>query len=226
VLTAFSPRLDILSPPQGRLWNELAPLPSDFVLYGGTAVALHLGHRASIDFDFFALTSFDPDRLYRSLPFLTGAEVLQKAACTLTCLVDRQGEIRVSFFGVPGLGRVREPVVCSDNELPIASLIDLAGMKAAVVQKRAEAKDYLDLDAMLSHGISLPAALAAAHHIYGYPFNPQITLKALTYFADGDLASLPAAVRQRLMGAVKSVRLDRLPDLQELWRIPPSVSLD
>jgi Nucleotidyl transferase AbiEii toxin, Type IV TA system len=218
----FSPRLHILSMPQRRLWNELTPLRSKFVLYGGTGVALHLGHRASIDFDFFTSTSFDPDGLYRSLPFLTGAEVLQQAADTLTCLVDRQGEIRVSFFGIAGLGRVREPVVCPDNELPIASLIDLAGMKAAVVQKRAEAKDYLDLDAILSHDISLPAALAAAHHIYGHSFNPQITLKALTYFADGDLASLPAEVRQRLIGAVKNVHLDRLPGLEELRRMPPS----
>jgi hypothetical protein len=222
VLTAF--RLDILSPPQRRLWNELTPLRSEFVLYG-TAVALHLGHRASIDFDFFTSTRFDPDWLYRSSPFLMGAEVLQKAADTLTCLVERQGEIRVSFFGVPGLGRVREPVVSPDNELPIASLIDLAGMKAAVVQKRAEAKDYLDLDAMLSHGIPLRAALAAAHHIYGHLFNPQITLKALTYFADGDLASMPVEVRQRLIGAVKSVRFDRSPDLEELRRIPPSGSV-
>jgi hypothetical protein len=197
-------------------------LPSEFVLYGGTAVALHLGHRASIDFDFFASTSFDPDRLYSSLPFLHGTEVVQRAADTLTCLIDRHGEIRVSFFGVPGLGRVREPVVSPDNDLAIASLMDLAGMKAAVVQKRAEAKDYIDLDAMLSHGISLSAALASAEHVYGRLFNAQITLKALTYFADGDLATLPAGTRHRLIEAVKGVRLDRLPDLQEIRQIPPS----
>ncbi len=97
-------------------------------------------------------------------------------------------------------------------------------MKAAVVQRRAEAKDYLDLDAILAHGIDLPAALAAASHIYGRAFNPQITLKALTYFADGDLAAVPATVRQRLTQAVKGVRLDRLPDVKEL-RHPPSENL-
>ena len=49
----FSPRLDILPPPQISLWPELGQVPADFALYGGTALALHLGHRESIDFDFF-----------------------------------------------------------------------------------------------------------------------------------------------------------------------------
>lgn len=160
--------------------------------------------------------------MYGSLPFLRGAEVLQKASDTLTCLVDRQGEVRVSFFGVAGLAAVREPVVSLDNQLPVAALIDLAGTKAAVIQKRAQAKDYIDLDAILSRGISLSATLAAAKHIYGRAFNPQITLKALTYFADGDLPSLPVDIRLRLIQAVKSVSLDHLPDLEALRRIPPS----
>src|SRR5512132_3735916 len=112
---AFHPHLEILPPAQRRLWDELAPLCSDFVLYGGTAVTLHLGHRASLDFDFFGSGGFDPDRLYRLLPFLHGAEVLQKAPDTLTCLVDRSGEVRISFFGVPGLEQVREPLVCPGN---------------------------------------------------------------------------------------------------------------
>ena len=51
----FTPRLDILPPPQRRLWDELAAIPPEFVLYGGTAIALHLGHRQSVDFDFLAI---------------------------------------------------------------------------------------------------------------------------------------------------------------------------
>lgn len=48
----FQPRLDILPPAQRALWDELGGLPHGFVLYGGTALALRLGHRQSIDFDF------------------------------------------------------------------------------------------------------------------------------------------------------------------------------
>lgn len=49
----FSPQLGILPPPQRRLWPELSAVPPSFVLYGGTAIALYLGHRPSVDFGFF-----------------------------------------------------------------------------------------------------------------------------------------------------------------------------
>ena len=62
----FRPRLDILPPAQRRLWDELGSVPEHFVLYGGTALALHLGHRQSEDFDFFADRDIDPDLLYRT----------------------------------------------------------------------------------------------------------------------------------------------------------------
>jgi hypothetical protein len=65
----FDPRLDILPESQLRLWQELDAVPSDFVLYGGTGLALQLGHRASEDFDFFSSSGFEPDRLRSRLPF-------------------------------------------------------------------------------------------------------------------------------------------------------------
>jgi hypothetical protein len=58
------PRLDILPPEQRQLWPELAQVGDEaFVLYGGTAVALYLGHRESIDFDFFTDQTFLPEQL-------------------------------------------------------------------------------------------------------------------------------------------------------------------
>ena len=62
----FHPRLDILPPEQRRLWNELGSVPTEFVLYGGTAIALHLGHRDSVDFDFFANVAVRSRRYPRS----------------------------------------------------------------------------------------------------------------------------------------------------------------
>lgn len=210
----FRPRLDILPPAQRRLWNELGAVPGHFVLYGGTALALHLDHRRSEDFDFFADRYIDPDALYRSTPFLRDSRITQQEPNTLTCLVDRGGPVKVSFFGLPHLARIRAPVIAEDNGLGIASLLDLGGTKAAVVQQRAQSKDYIDIDALITlGGIDLPMQLAAARAIYGPHFAPTPTLKALTYFGDGDLPSLPDDVRKRLAHAVSAVDPLRLPSL-------------
>ena len=64
----FLPRLDILPPAQRRLWDELTEVPPEFVLYGGTAIALHLGHRQSVDFDFFGIQPLDPTALTLASP--------------------------------------------------------------------------------------------------------------------------------------------------------------
>jgi len=210
------PRLDILPPAQRALWPELGTTPPDFTLYGGTAIALRLGHRASADFDFFGRASFDPDRLLSAVPYLSGSRVLQREENTLTCLLTRGGPVQVSFFGLPTIGRIEEPTPVEGPGFPVASLIDLAGMKAAVLQKRAQAKDYLDIDALITAGVALPTALAAGRAIYGNAFEPQITVKALTYFGDGDLPTLPAQVQRRLVAAATTVDLNALPSIRLL----------
>ena len=53
-----------------------------------------------------------------------------------------------------------------------------------MVQKRAEARDYLDIDALILHGVDLAVALAAGRVVYGRSFNPMVTLKALSFFED------------------------------------------
>jgi hypothetical protein len=210
----LTPRLQILPPAQRVVWQELAQVPPEFALYGGTGIALRLGHRQSVDFDLFAARAFDPDGLPARIPFLLDADVLQKEENTLTVIVDRGAPVQVSFFGVPKLGQVLEPEPCTDTGVRVASLLDLAGTKLTVVQKRAEARDYVDLDAILDSGlVDLPAAIAAAKLIYGRQFNPQISLKALSFFDDGTLPQLSRPVRNRLVAAVRAVDLDSLPQL-------------
>lgn len=161
---AFTPKLTTLPAPQIRLWDELGGTPAEFTLYGGTALALRLGHRTS-----------------------------------------------VSFFGNLGLGQVEESELAEGVPVRVASLLDIGGTKVAVVQKRAEVKDYIDVDALLSAGLSMSMLLAAGKVVYGSRFNPLITLKALSYY--GDLPSLPAEVRTRLSRAVASVDVGKLPVL-------------
>ena len=205
------PNLSMLPPPQLELWPELGATPESFTLYGGTALTLRLGHRASVDFDFFSNVPFDPERLASALPYLKDAGRVQMAPDTLTCRVDRGGAVLVSFFGGLGLGQVAERYQVKGMSLYVASLLDIAGTKMAVVQKRAEAKDYLDIDALLRHGVDLPTALAAGSVVYGRSFNPLITLKALSFF--DDVPMLSAEVRERLSAAVEAVDVTKLPVL-------------
>lgn len=189
-------------------------MPSEFVLYGGTALTLRLGHRLSEDFDLFANRSFHPDELEREVSFLAGSIRLQASPNTLVSRVARpEGSTKVSFFGGLPLRRVGDPERAAGNGLLIASLVDLAATKVKVVQDRAEAKDYLDVFRILEEGVDLALALASAQAVYGSVFNPLLSLKALSYFGDGDLGTLPEKVRSRLAAAVASVDPTRLPEV-------------
>lgn len=222
---SFTPRVDVLPPAQQRLWRELDGTPTGFVLYGGTALALRLGHRQSADFDFFSSADVDSGRLLREAPYLREAEVVQRGPDTLTCLVDRGGPVRVSFFGGLNLRRVADPDALAAPAIRIASLLDLAATKAEVVQARAAAKDYLDVDALIQRaGISLPDALGAAAAVFGPAFNPVLTVKALSFFGDGDLGTLPGEVRRRLLDAASTVDPTRLPRFDALAGVAPEAS--
>jgi len=187
------------------------------VLYGETALALHLAHRKSVDFDLFGSRALDLAQIEQGISFLKGANIIQRDKNTLSAIVDRGGPVKVSFFGVPNLPRLAAAVVAKDNGLGIASLLDLAGTKASVIQVRAEAKDYIDIDALITAGkVDLPLALSAARRLYGSTFNPQITLKALSFFDDGDLRLLPEDMKLRLVTAAREVDLDHLPGIDKV----------
>ncbi len=208
-MSEFTPRLDILPPPQRRLWEELGATPPEFTLYGGTAIALHLGHRQSVDFDFFGAEEFDPDPLFNAIPYLQGGVVTQSAKSTLSVRVARGGDVYLSFFGVPELGEVERPLIAEDINIKVASLIDLAASKMRVIQARAEMKDYVDIDALFSNGIRPSHALSAAEAVYGDRFNRNISHKALTYFEEGNLGKLQAALKKRLVAAARSIDPNR-----------------
>ena len=111
-------------------------------MYGGTAIALRLGHRASVDFDFFADSPFTPNALLQKVPYLKGATLRRSEPNTLTVTVERGRPVQVSFFGDLNLGQVASAERAIGPGIKVASLIDLAGFKVAVVTQRAELRDY------------------------------------------------------------------------------------
>ena len=207
----FQPRMDILPPAQRQLWHELGPAAVlGFVLYGGTAIALRLGHRASVDFDFFSEKPLDRESIREVFPFMAQSIVLQDERNALSVLVPcvdaERTHIKVSFFGAIGFGRVGEPQMTEDGVLRVASLDDLMATKVKVVLQRAEAKDYRDIAEMIRAGVSVPRGLAAARELFGPSFQPSESLKALVYFADGDLGTLTKNEKSTLVQTVSAVR--------------------
>ena len=197
----FTPTPDVLPEAQRALWPALGDLPDSFVLYGGTALALRLGHRSSVDFDFSSSEPLDVDALFE-LPCLAGAEVLQREPGTLMVSTKPSGclqPVKASFFGGVDTGRVGDPQRTDDGVVLVASLLDLFGTKLKVLLQRVAARDYLDLAAILRSGVPLQDGLGAAAALYGHRFPPMEAVKALAYFDEGDVAEVDAATRRYLV---------------------------
>ena len=207
----FKSCIDILPHAQKLLWPELRNAPNlGFTLYGGTAIALRLGHRDSVDFDFFSENPIDRDAIKAAFPFMEASTTLQDQGNTWVVLVSyghsEREHVKISFFGTIAFGRVGEPDFTDDGVLQVASLDDLMATKVKVVLQRAEAKDYRDVSAMINAGVSLSRGLASARLLYGPNFQPSESLKALVYFDDGDLKTLTDDEKSTLVDAVKVVR--------------------
>lgn len=156
-----------------------------FYLAGGTGLALHLGHRISVDFDWFSRTNAlaveDRARLIGALRDLDpDLVVLQDEDGTLTAAMQ---DVAVSFFAYDH-DLVEATVVIGD--LTVASLADIAAMKLAAIVGRGSKKDFIDLYFLMLRR-PLDHWLAAAERKYqGVRDFGALALHALTYFDDAD----------------------------------------
>jgi hypothetical protein len=141
----------------------------------------------------------------RRVPGGDSATLLQSARNTVTVLSGGVDPVKVSFSGGIGFSPVKSPDI-APNGIAVASLEDLYATKLLTAVQRSEAKDYVDIAALLAHGLSLEYGLGCARAFYGSHFNTALPLKALVYFEDGDLPSLPASIRETLTRAVAGVR--------------------
>lgn len=217
-MKTFTPYLEILPEAQKYFWKKLSPCKDlGFVLYGGTAIALQLGHRISIDFDFFSHFPLDKkkeEELLTALPFLKDARLVQSELNSRSYITSNK--VQFSFFGDIRLGRINEPRNTEDGVLQIASLDDLMALKLVTVMKRIEAKDYQDIAAMLRNGIDLEKGLGGAVALYGKQFSPSESVRTLTYFQGGDLENLSMMDRNTLLHATQNLLLHALPRIEKV----------
>lgn len=172
---------DILSKEQERLLPMLKTFSRKFGLVGGTAIALQVGHRRSIDFDFFTFAPFNT------------AEVRKKVRQYATIehvFVDQQDEytivangVRVTFFHYPFSFKFARSRITG---MPLADLSTLAALKAYALGRRAKWKDYVDLYFIMKGKGGVLPVVKKAQQIFGNEFNEKLFRTQLAYFKDID----------------------------------------
>lgn len=206
----ISSKLDLSVLPQAQLniWPKLNRIDPCFTLYRGTAIALQLGHRISIDFDFFSNRSFQSDEILAHLSSTFQVEeVFQSGSNLLTCsIISDDVPVLFSFFGNLGIGSLQKPLPQDSNNLKIASLEDLFVMKLKAILGRVEEKDFIDIAALLRSKLSLEKALSGFAVIFPSQASPSILLRTLSYLEDERLKNLSTEDINRIQDVVSNIK--------------------
>ncbi len=152
----------------------------DFYLAGGTGLALQLGHRDSIDFDFFSANEINTEKLFLNIKNVFkdySIKIVQNTKNTLTVLIDQN--IKLSFFTY-NYDLIEELI--DEPYIKIASIKDIACMKLSAIVSRASIKDYIDLYYILKE-ISFKTIIECLKKKTP-ELEINLVLKSLIYFKD------------------------------------------
>ncbi len=172
---------EILTKSQVELLPYVKEFSRDFYLVGGTAIALHLGHRQSIDFDLFTAEDFDPVKITRRLGNVGYAKIERtfvKNEREYTVLVKG---VKMTFFSYP---YAIPADLLFEKIARLPDLLTLAAMKAYALGRRAKWKDYVDMYFILKDRHSLSEIGKKGDEIFGNEFNEKIFRESLAYFDD------------------------------------------
>ena len=147
---------EILSDNQKELLPLMAQFRREYYLVGGTAIALYLGHRRSIDFDLFKPSAINHKRNLDKI-----------AASSFTHAVTRRVSEQKNCFRLP-------------------PLLQLAAMKAYALGRRSKWKDYVDLYFLLLDHFTIADISAVATQIFGDLYSEKMFRSQLCYFDDVD----------------------------------------
>lgn len=162
----------------------------DFYLAGGTALALQLGHRRSIDLDWFSQKSFSPIQLKRDLSSLGMLKIESEDKKTLDCFLNK---VKLSFFVYPY--KLLFPLVDFDS-FKLADERDIACMKIDAISSRGSKKDFIDLYFLLQK-YHLKELLDLFDKKYtSIQYNRFHILKSLVYFAEAEVEPMPEMLKE------------------------------
>jgi len=171
----------ILSPNQQELLPLLKVFKKEFYLVGGTAIALYLGHRRSIDFDLFKFSSIKPKSLVTKISESGFSyDVTRRVTEQLNVTIHN---VKFTFYEYPF--QIESPT-SFEGIVKMPTLIDLAAMKAYALGRRSKWKDYVDLYFILKDHYTIKQISDRASVIYDQLFSEKLFRAQLSFFADID----------------------------------------
>lgn len=179
---------ETLSPDTHTLIEKIKGRPwlSPYYLAGGTALALHIGHRTSIDLDFFTQSDFEEMTIINYLRTIGDVRLDQTGKGTIIGELDR---VRISLFKYPY--RLLEPLI-EWNGLDLASILDIALMKIVAISQRGSTKDFIDLFFVAKKFKPIDFLIGELRRKYlGVQFNTNHILRSLCYFDDAEKEPMP-----------------------------------
>ena len=173
---------EILKPKQAELLPAIKNFSKDFGLVGGTAIALYIGHRESIDFDLFTKDpefDFETASLKRKFKrYAIMGNTLRDRDMELTFMAN---DTKITFFNFD----YKIPFTEKFNSyINVPSLLSLAAMKAFALGHRAKWKDYVDMYFIMRDHHSLGEISAQAKKLFRVEFNEKLLRTQLAYFED------------------------------------------
>ena len=174
--------IEILNKKQKELLPLIAEFSKQYYLVGGTAIALYIGHRSSIDFDLFTQKKLKRKQI-KNIIIDKGFNVetiIYEAFDQMHLIIN---SVKLTFFQFP------HKVIATnnfENIIKIPKLIDLAAMKAYALGGRAKWKDYVDLYFIMKHYFKFEQISEKALETFGTFFNPKLFKEQLSYFEDID----------------------------------------
>lgn len=168
---------EVLSENQKNIIPILNKFSNDFGLVEGTAIALQIGHRRSIDFDLTSINMFNNSEIKKKIDKVDKVIIDEKGEYTIIIK-----DTKVTFFHYPFKIEFKE----SFNEIKVADLLTLAALKAYTLGRRTKWKDYVDLYFIFKDYFSLNQVIKKAESIFDKEFNEKIFRVQLSYFKDID----------------------------------------
>jgi hypothetical protein len=172
---------DILSKEQKELLPLIQQFKREFYLVGGTAIALQVGHRRSIDFDMFKLSSLNAAKTLKKLSTAKNPYVVTRRVSEQINLV--MNEVKITFYQYP---YAIEANVNFENVIKMPDLLTLAAMKAYALGRRAKWKDYVDLYFLLRDYYTLNQIVEKADSLFGQMFSGKLFRAQLAFHKDID----------------------------------------